>query len=134
MLWEPRALLARAPLSLNPLDPPLNPLDFAALLCGTSRLPMLYPLELALRLVALAPALLALVALEPALLAFGALVPAPLALVALGPALLALAPLVPAPALRFTALADCWVAPARLPAPVWARVDPEYLLAVALFE
>jgi hypothetical protein len=136
MLWEPRELLALALLSLNPLEPPLNPLDFAALLCGMSRLPMLYPPELALRLAALEPALLVLAALDPVLLALVALPPALLDRVALPVALVAvLAPPVPDPALRLPVLKDCWVALTRLPAPVdWARVDPENLLAVALFE
>jgi len=41
MLEAPRVLLARVLLPLNPLEPPLNPLDRDVLLFGMSRLPML---------------------------------------------------------------------------------------------
>ena len=113
MLEAPRLLLARVLLLLNPLEPPLNPLDRDMLLCGMSRLPMLYPLELPLR----PPP-------PPALLRFVALAPAPLDREA--PA--------PVPELRLLAPRDCWVALIRLVPPDWARVDPENLLAVDLFE
>ena len=114
MLDAPRELLARVLLLLNPLEPPLKPLERDALLLGISRLPTLYPLELELR--------------PP-------LPPAPvLRLVALAPAPLAREPPpVPALALRLLAPNDCWVALTRLLPPDWARVDPENLLAVDLF-
>jgi hypothetical protein len=110
MLWEPRELLARVLLPLNPLEPPLNPLDRDELL-GMSRLPILCPLELELRLLALG-----------------------LRLVALAPVALGRDPPAPAPALRLPELKDCWVAPTRLPEADWLRVDPENLSAVDLFE
>ena len=111
MLDAPRELFARVLLLLNPLEPPLKPLERDALLLGISRLPMLYPPELELRPAPPAP-VLRLVALAPAPLAREA----------------------PAPALRLLAPKDCWVALTRLLPPDWARVDPENLLAVDLFE
>jgi len=112
MLLAPRLLLARAPLLLNPLEPPLNPLDLDPLFCGTLRLPILLWPALVLRLPALA-------------LRFAELALAPLAREALDPA----------PALRLLAPIDCEVAPARLPEPAWLRVvEPENLFAVDLLE
>lgn len=52
MLEAPRELLARVLLALNPLEPPLKPLEREALAEGMSR-PAIRLLELALRLPAL---------------------------------------------------------------------------------
>ena len=104
------ALLARVLLALNPLEPPLKPLERCMLFCGTLRLPILFCAALRL-----APA-----ALRFALLIVG---------------LVAREPPAPAPTLRLPAPAVCAVAPARFPPPAWLRVvDPENLFAVALLE
>lgn len=112
MLEAPRMLLAWALLPLNPLEPPLKPLEREPPPDEKSRLPMLLLLALGLRLpllMELAPAVLARELPAERLLA------------------LALAPRLPAPA-------DWVEVPARLPAAAEPRDEPENLSAVALFE
>lgn len=101
-------LLAWALLPLKPLEPPLKPLDREPLE-EKSRLPMLLLPALGLRLPL------------PRSMELARELPADRLLA------LALAP-------RLLAPRDCWDAPTRLLAADWPREDPEYLLAVALFE
>jgi hypothetical protein len=114
MLEAPRMLLDRALLPLNPLEPPLNPLDREELPEEKSRPPILLLLALGLRLplprsMELAPAELARELPADRLLA-------------------------PALAPRLLAPRDCWDALARLPADDEPREEPENLSDVDLLE
>jgi hypothetical protein len=107
MLREPRELLIRELLPLNPPEPPPKPPDREALPEEKSRLPMLLELRLPpLRLAELALGEADREAPADRLLALG---------------------LAPVPRV-------CADAPARLPAPDWPRPDPENLSAVDLLE